>query len=192
MRAVTKALVALAAPLVALVSLPVLPQAATIGGYDYAVQYDYRDFFAATDNKPFQAILVGNPFPGLPMEEVARRMLPLMQVAKPPPNLTFTYDQPREEPRPYYRMVLVFNPANDVGADAVCRGRAKTVEGTPGKVNLFAVYCRNDMFMAQTVAWTSATQPDEREMQALYTQLFTQLFPRGQGQNPQNGGILLR
>ena len=28
-------------------TLPALPQAATIGGFDYAVQYDYRDFFAA-------------------------------------------------------------------------------------------------------------------------------------------------
>lgn len=95
MRAITKALVAAAA----LATLPAFPQAATIGGFDYAVQYDYRDFFAATDNKPFQAILVGNPFPGLPMEEVANRMLPQMQVSKPPPNLTFTYEQPKEEPR---------------------------------------------------------------------------------------------
>ena len=188
MRAVIKALVSLAA----FVSLPALPQAATLGGYDYAVQYDYRDFFAATDNKPFQVILVGNPFPGQQMDDVARRMLPMMQVAKPPPNLTFTYNQPSEEPRPYYRMILVFNPANDVGADSVCRGRAKTTEGAPGQVKLFAEYCRNDQFMSQTTAWTSASQPDEPEMRALYTQLFTQLFPRGQGQNPQNGGLLLR
>lgn len=89
-------------------------------------------------------------------------------------------------------MILVFNPVNDIGADAVCRGRAKSTEGTPGRVKLFAVYCRNDMFMSQTVAWTAASQPDEPEMRALFTQLFTQLFPRGQGQKPQNGGTILR
>lgn len=188
MRAVTKALVSLAA----LASLPALPQAATLGGFDYAVQYSYTDFFAATDNKPFQVILVGNPFPGLPMEEVARRMLPAMQAGKPPPNLTFTYEQPKEEPRPYYRLVLVFNPVNDVGGDMVCRGKARTTEGTPGKVRLYAVYCRNDQFMSQTTAWTSATQPDEPEMRRLFTQLFAQVFPRGQGQNPQNGLSIFR
>jgi hypothetical protein len=188
MRAIATALASVAC----FAGLLVPSQAATLGGYDYAVQYDFRDFFAATDNKPFQVVIVGNPFPNLPPEEVARRMLPLMQAAKPPPNLTFTYDTPKEEPRPYYRLVLVFNAVNDVGADSVCRGNAKTTEGTPGKVRLFSVYCRNDMSMSQVISWTSAQQPDEPEMLNLYKQLFMQQFPRGAGQNPQNGYIIFR
>ena len=56
MRAIATALASVAC----FVSLLVPSQAATLGGYDYAIQYDFRDFFAATDNKPFQVILVGN------------------------------------------------------------------------------------------------------------------------------------
>ena len=38
-------------------------------------------------------------------------LLPVMQAAKPRPNLTFTYADPPEPPHPYYRMVLVFDAA---------------------------------------------------------------------------------
>ena len=51
----------------------------------YAIQYDYQDFYAATDNKTFRVVLLGNPFPSLEMSEVARRLLPVMQANKPPP-----------------------------------------------------------------------------------------------------------
>jgi hypothetical protein len=164
-----------------------------MGGYDYATQYDYREFFSIADNKPFQVILVGNPFPGMPMDEVANRMLPLMQIGRPPPNVTFTYAQPSEEPRPYYRMILTFNAVNDIGGDAVCRGKARSTDvGTPGQVKMYAVYCRNDQAMSQVIAWASAERPDAPEMQGLYTELFTVLFPRGQGQHPQNGGMQFR
>ena len=44
--------------------LPVAALAATIGGSEYAPQYDYREFFAAADGKPFRVVLAGNPFPG--------------------------------------------------------------------------------------------------------------------------------
>ena len=40
-----------------------------------------------------------------------------MQAAKPRPALTFTYDSPVERPRPDYRLVLVFDPALDLGFD---------------------------------------------------------------------------
>ena len=45
-----------------------------------------------------------------------------MQAAKPRPNLTFTYADPPEPPHPYYRMVLVFDAANDLTAMSVCAG----------------------------------------------------------------------
>ena len=45
--------------------------AATIGGVWYAPQYDYMDFWAATDNKPFQVIIRGSPFSNVPFDEVA-------------------------------------------------------------------------------------------------------------------------
>ena len=89
-----------AAALAALIALPALSFAAIIGGAYYAPQYDYREFFAATDGKPFQVVLQGNPFPGIDPAVVARDLLPAMQRAKPRPALTFTYDKPSPPPRP--------------------------------------------------------------------------------------------
>jgi hypothetical protein len=166
--------------------------AATIGGMDYAVQYDFREFWAATDHKNFQVILEGNPFPNLDPATVARQLLPVMQNAKPQPALTFTYDPPAERPRPYYRMVLVFNYANDLGADSVCNGVKRFKPAQPGIFNVFAVYCRNDQFMSQTTAWTPATGPDDPRVNALFRELFPVLFSDSPMTRPHIGGPDLR
>src|SRR5882757_10112474 len=121
---------------------------AVIGGTYYATQYDFAEFFAATDGRNFQVILVGNPFPGIDPNTVARELLPVMQAAKPRPALTFTYDAPVERPRPYYRLVLVFDAANDLNSSAVCNGAIRTTEGRPGVFYLYAVYCRNDQALS--------------------------------------------
>jgi hypothetical protein len=71
----------LAATLLALITAPVASFAAVIGGYYYAPQYDYREFFAATDGRQFQVVLAGNPFPGIDPTSVARDLLPIMQAA---------------------------------------------------------------------------------------------------------------
>ena len=55
----------IAATLLAAVAIPGAACAATLGGYYYAAQYDYREFFSAADGKPFQVVLAGNPFPGM-------------------------------------------------------------------------------------------------------------------------------
>jgi hypothetical protein len=64
----------LVAALLVMPAAPATSLAATIGGYYYAPQYDYREFFAATDGKPFQVVLMGNPFPGLDSAAVARAL----------------------------------------------------------------------------------------------------------------------
>src|SRR5437899_288361 len=91
-----------------LLAIPACASAAVIGGVYYATQYDYREFFAATDGRNFQVILAGNPFPNIDPNTVARELLPVMQAAKPRPALTFTYDAAPERPHPWYRLVLVF------------------------------------------------------------------------------------
>src|SRR6478609_2602180 len=110
----------IAALLSGLTALPGIAVAGPIGGNYYATQYDYREFFAATDGKQFQVVLAGNAFPGLDPETVARALLPAMQAAKPRPALTFTYARPSPPPSPNYRLVLVFDPANDLNAYPVC------------------------------------------------------------------------
>jgi hypothetical protein len=150
--------------------------AAIIGGTYYAPQYDFAEFFAATDGRSFQVILVGNPFPGSDPNTVARDLLPVMQAAKPRPALTFTYDAPVERPRPYYRLVLIFNAAPDLGSYAVCNGTTRTTEGRPGVFYLYAVYCRNDQALSETTAWVPATGPTDPRVGQLFRQLFQVVF----------------
>lgn len=148
--------------------------AATIGGVDYAPQYDFSEFFAATDRRSFQAVLAGTPFPALGEAELRARLLPVLQANKPRPRLTFTYE-PRDT-RPSYRVVLVFDAANDLGAARVCSGEARHRAPVPGTVHVFAVYCRNDQPLSQTTAWTAAAAPEDPRLGQLFSQLFLVLF----------------
>jgi len=175
--------------LLGLLALPACSpsSAAVIGGTYYAVQYDFAEFFAATDHRNFQVILVGNPFPSMDANTVARDLLPVMQAAKPRPALTFTYDAPVERPRPDYRLVLVFDSALDLGSDSVCRGVTRFRQGQPGLFYLYAVYCRNDQVMSETTAWTPATGPDDPRIQQLFRELFQVVFSDSPALRPLNG-----
>lgn len=167
----------IAAVIAGLAALPAIAVAATIGGNYYAPQYDYRDFFAATDGKYFPVILAGDAFPGVAPETVARDLLPAMQRAKPRPALTFTYDRPLPPPRPDYRLVLVFDPANDLNADPVCAGQPPRFKpGTPGRFYVYAIYCRNAQAMSFTTAWTRATGPADPRIEQLFRELFMVIF----------------
>ncbi len=170
----------LAAALSATLALPALALAGTIGGSYYAPQYDFREFWAATDNKPFQVVLGGNPFPNVDAATVARDLLPAMQRAKPRPALTFTYDQPSPRPSPDYRLVLVFDAANNLNADPVCAGEPMRFKpNRPGVFNVYAIYCRNDRMLSYTTAWTDATGPTDPRIERLFRQLFLVVFKEG-------------
>lgn len=177
-----------AALVLALITLPAATEGGVIGGVYYAVQYDYREFFAATDGRNFQVILAGNPFPTVDPRIVARDLLPMMQAAKPRPALTFTYDSPVERPRPDYRLVLVFDPANDLWGDPVCRGTTRFKPGRPGLFYVYAVYCRNDQMMSETTAWTPANGPTDPRIAELFRQLFMVVFSDAPYLRPQTGG----
>ncbi|HYD04869.1 MAG TPA: hypothetical protein VEC60_04045 [Reyranella sp.] len=150
-----------------------------VGGVDYAPQYDFSEFYAVTDGRTFRVIVAGNPFPQLPQAETQRRLLPVMQANRPRPRLTFTYDQPAELPRPDYRLVLVFDSANDLTAARVCAGEVRHKARTPEASSLFAVfavYCRNDQALSQATAWTPVTGPEDPRVGQLFRQLFVVLF----------------
>jgi len=157
-------------------ALPAVTQAATVNGADYAVQYDYREFYAATDNKRFEVVLLGNPFPEMNIDEVAKRLLPVLQANKPQPRLTFTYDVPTEPQHPDYRLMLVFNPANDLGADPVCQGVKRFKPAVPGKLYVFGVYCRNDMAMSQATARADTVSPEDPAMGSAMKELMEVVF----------------
>jgi hypothetical protein len=170
----------IAAALSALAALPAIALAATVGGAYYAPQYDYREFWAATDNKPFQVVLAGNPFPGVDPATVARDLLPMMQRAKPRPALTFTYDRPAPPPSPDYRLVLVFDSANNLNADPVCAGEpVRFRPNRPGVFYVYAIYCRNDRMLSYTTAWTGASGPSDPRIEQLFRELFLVVFKEG-------------
>ena len=111
-----------------------------------------------------------------------------MQAAKPRPALTFTYDSPVERPRPDYRLMLIFDPANDLGSSSVCRGVTRWKPGRPGIFYVYAVYCRNDQAMSETTAWTPAPGPADPRIGELFRQLFQVVFPDSPAYRPLNGG----
>lgn len=150
-----------------------------IAGTDYAPQYDFSEFYAATNGKSFRVVVEGNPFPALTQEEAKRRLLPVMQANRPRPRLTFTYKVPAEPPRPDYRLVLVFDSAIDLTAARVCAGEVRHQPRAPEAVDrfaVFAVYCRNDLALSQSTARTPATGPEDPRIGRLFAQLFLVLF----------------
>lgn len=149
----------------------------TISNTYYDTAYDYAEFVAVTDGRNFQVVMAGAPFPNLPADQVQDVLLPVMQAAKPRPNLTFTYDKPPTPPRPYYRLVLVFDAANDLTALRVCAGQIRHKPPNPARpFDVFAVYCRDDRPLSFATAWTDASRPDDPRVQALLAQLFLTLF----------------
>ena len=180
----------IAAALLGLAALPTVVWAAVIGGTYYAPQYDYREFFAAADGRNFQVVLYGAAaLPGVDPATVARDLLPVMQDAKPRPALTFTYADPPERPRPYYRLVLTFDPANDYGSNSVCAGVPPRFKpGRPGVFYVFAVYCRNDQVLSETTAWVGARGPADPAIAELFRQLFQVIWSDSPALRPQVGG----
>lgn len=178
---------ALVAALAGLALAPAALSAATIGGTNYAPQYDFREFYAAADGKSFQVNMAGTAFPGVDPGMAARDMLPLLQAGKPRPALTFTYDK-AEQARPSYRLMLVFDAANDLGSAAVCNGAVRTQPGKPGMLKVYAVYCRNDMALSETTAWTPASGPSDPRVATLYKELMQVVFSDAPELKPQRGG----
>jgi hypothetical protein len=177
--------------LAAIMSVALVPaavSAATIGGALYQPQYDFSEFFAAADRKPFQVKLAGTAFPGIDPDTVARELLPALQAGKPRPALTFTYATPPERPRPDYRLMLVFDAASDLGSSAVCNGVTRFRPGRPGVLNVYAVYCRNDQVMSETTAWTPASGPNDPRVAALFREMLQVVFSDSPALRPQTGG----
>ena len=138
---------------------------------------------------PHNALIVvadgGNAFPGTDPGAVARVLLPVLQAAKPPgPALTFTYDPPIERPRPNHHLVLIFNPANDLTSNGVCRGEVRFRPARSGVFNVYAVYCRNDQVMSEAAAWTPATDPADPRVDQLFRELFMVVFAESPPQRP--------
>ena len=167
--------------------VPAVSSAGTIGGVQYASQYDYREFFNISDHHDFHVGLAGNPFAGSDMGMVARDLLPAMQANKPRPALTFTYDPAVERDQPDYRLMLVFDAANDLDSKEVCNGVTRFKAGQPNTVRIYAVYCRNDKALSETTAWTPASGSNDPRVGQLFKELFQVVFNDSQSLRPSVG-----
>jgi hypothetical protein len=172
---------------VGLAFTPAIASAAVIGGTYYAPEYDYGEFFWVADHHDFKVVLAGNPFPGSAMGSVARDLLPLMQAAKPRPALSFAYDVEVAKDQPDHRLMLVFDAANDLSGKEVCNGVSRFKSGRPGLFKIYAVYCRNDVVMSETTAWTSASDANDPRVAELFRELFMVVFPDSHALKPNLG-----
>ena len=166
---------------------PAMASAAVIGGANYAPEYDYGEFFSIADHHDFKVVLAGNPFPGRGLGSVARDLLPLMQAAKPRPALTFAYDVEVARDQPDYRLMLVFDAANDLAGEEVCNGASRFKPGRPGLFNAYVVYCRNDKVMSETTVWTPASSANDPRVAELFRELFMVVFPDSHALKPNVG-----
>jgi len=154
------------------------PLNGAVGSADYAPQYDFSEFYAAADGKTFVVSVVGNPFPAIATSEMRRHLLPVLQANAPPrPKFTFTYDQPAERPHPFYRLYVVFGAANDLTAARVCADQVRLAPGPGGRVDVFAVYCRNEQALSQATGSVIASSPEDPQLGNLFSKLFLALFP---------------
>lgn len=176
-----------AAAFASLILAPAMASAAVIGGTNYAPQYDYGEFFSIADHHDFKVVLEGNPFSSSDMGVVARDLLSAMQAAKPRPALTFAYDVAAVKDQPDYRLMLVFNAAKDLGSKEVCNGVTRADPARPGLFKLYAVYCRNDMPMSETTAWTPASSSSDPRVAQLFRELFMVVWPDSHALKPQLG-----
>jgi hypothetical protein len=162
--------------LVALLLASCAPGSGSVGGADYDPAYDFYEFYRVADGHNFHVIVDGNPFPALSPGEMKRRLLPVLQASRPRPRLTFTYAAPAEPQHPDYRVVVVFNAANDLTAARVCANQIRVRPEPTERIQIFGVYCRNDAALSQAVATAVATSPEDPRLQETLSHLFLVVF----------------
>ncbi len=103
------------------------------------------------------------------------------------PALTFAYDVATAKDQPDYRLVLVFDAANDLGSKEVCNGVSRFKTGQPELFNAYAVYCRNNLAMSETTAWAAASSRSDPRVEELFRELFMVVWPDSHALRPQVG-----
>jgi hypothetical protein len=161
-------------PALGLLALALAGCDGAVGGADYSTTYDFHEFYAVSDGRPFRVVVSGNPFPGLAPDDMKARLLPVLQANKPRPRLTFTYDAAAG--RPDYRLVLLFDAAPDLTAMRVCNGEFRHRPEPSRKFDVFAVYCRNEDPLSQTTGSTQAASPEDPGVAALMRGILLTVF----------------
>jgi hypothetical protein len=134
---------------------------------DYAVSYDYQEFRAQRE--------LGVVVSGAPSPDQVRASL---QAGAPRSWPAFVAGNGRER----YRLMLVFDPAPGLTAARVCRGETPSAPGVEGRLAIFAVYCRAEQPMSQSVGKAPAGKLD-----ALFKDLLPMVFSDSPVVRPNHG-----
>jgi len=164
--------------------------AAVITHEEVHIRYTWEEFFAAADGKEFLVQIRGNPF-AMPQEAFEKALLAKLQARSVGPKTTWTTTPGETPPAKAYRLVLVFGTGSQLGS-TLCEeldSIKPPPTAVPGSVNVAAAYCRSYQPMTEAFARTDASQPDDRALERLVSELMAVLFPRRPGLLLDRGGF---
>ena len=159
----------------------------SVSNDDYAVSYDLQEIRAATEGGGIPVAVVGPPLFGLGKDESAHRIVSLMQPAGSRFWPHFSLQETARPDRPINRVVLVFDPANDLQAKRVCDGNTNNKPTRPNQIVVFAVLCRGGQPMAQAFGTTGSTGSADRAVAKLLQQVVLVLFNNASIIEPSHG-----
>jgi hypothetical protein len=138
--------------------------------------YSPLEFSAAAGGRDLATEVYGNPFP---MDQTGfdRSVTDLMQGNHfgPPTHFTTTPDASANR---LYKVVMVFNPAENIVNTRICGGGPIATDNRPGQpIRLQAAFCRGGT-LTSTNGWAPAVaSPQEPAFRDLITDTTFELFP---------------
>ncbi|QQP91420.1 hypothetical protein IGS68_09530 [Skermanella sp. TT6] len=146
--------------------------------------YSPLEFSAAAGGRDLMTEVVGNPF-GMDRAAFGTSVTDLMQNQHFGPATRFT-TTPGDSADPRYKVVMVFNPAENVANPQICGGRPIATDDRPGQpIRLQAAFCRGGT-LTSTNGWAPAlSSPQDPAFRSLISDATFSLFPV---RDPNRGG----
>ena len=138
--------------------------------------YSPLEFSSAAGGRDLATEVYGNPFP-IDQSSFDQTVTDLMQGKHfgPPTHFTTT---PNESANRRYKVVMVFNPAENIANPQICGGGPITTDKRPGQpIRLQAAFCRGGT-LTSTNGWAPAVaSPQDPAFRSLITDTTFELFP---------------
>ena len=138
--------------------------------------YSPLEFSAAAGGRDLATEVYGNPFP-MDQTSFDQTVTDLMQGKHfgPPTHFTTTPDASANR---LYKVVMVFNPAENIVNTRICGGGPIATDNQPGQpIRLQAAFCRGGT-LTSTNGWAPAVaSPQEPAFRDLITDTTFELFP---------------
>ena len=138
--------------------------------------YSPLEFSAAAGGRDLATEVYGNPFP---IDQISfdQTVTDLMQGKHfgPPTHFTTT---PGESANRRYKVVMVFNPAENIANPQICSGGPIATDRQPGQpIRLQAAFCGGGTRTSTTVGAPAVTSPQDPAFRSLITDTTFELFP---------------